>query len=123
MDQPDQNDRLPSIIEYLKMNPTPPPDVNGQPVIHVHEHHHYAPPAPPPPPPKAPVAEQVVAWVMLGLGACIILTICGLFLAVALVALVLGLLAAAVLVGVIAYLIKTINESRGPAARPSRRTK
>lgn len=116
----DQHDaRLPEIVDYLRANPTP-PAAGGQ---HVHIHHHYAPPPPPPPPPKATVAEQVVPWMMLGLGACIIITVCGLFLAVALVALVLGLLATAVLVAVVAYLIKTINESRAQAVRPNRRTK
>ena len=119
----DQSPRLGEITEYLRANPTPSGSTGTGPAQHVHIHHHYAPPAPPPPPPKATVAEQVVPWVMLGLGACIILTICGLFLAVALVALVLGLLAMAVLVAVIAYLIKTINESRAQAARPNRRTK
>lgn len=118
----DQPDRLSAITEYYTANPTPPADTPaaGQ---HVHIHHHYAPPAPPPPPPKATVAEQVVPWVMLGLGACIILTVCGLFLAVALVALVLGLLALTVATAVIAYLIKTINDSRAQAARPNRRTR
>lgn len=117
----DQNDRMNEITEYLRANPTPPAGpAGGQ---HIHVHHHYAPPAPPPPPPRPTVAEQVVPWVMLGLGACIILTICGLFLAVALVALVLGLLALAVVVAVVAYLIKTINESRAVPVRPDRRTK
>lgn len=118
----DQPQRLNEITEYYRENPTPPPGspAGGQ---HIHIHHHYAPPAPPPPPPKATVAEQVMPWMMLGLGACIILTICGLLLAVALVALVLGLLALAVVVAVVAYLVKTINESRAQAVRPNRRTK
>lgn len=121
----DQHDRLDEIVRYYSANPTPPAgpgeSAAGQ---HIHVHHHYAPPPPPPPPPKPTVAEQVVPWVMLGLGACIIVTICGLFLAVALVALVLGLLASAVLAAVIAYLIKTVNESRAQASRPvTRRTK
>jgi hypothetical protein len=111
----DQTNRLPEIVEYLKASPTPPPDAGGQ---HIHVHHHYAPPAPPPPVPKATVAEQVVPWTLLGLGACIIITVCGLFLAVALIALVAGLLALAVVTAVIALLVKYINEGR--AAAPSR---
>lgn len=121
----DQNDRLPEIIDYLKANPTVPgPGAGGQ---HVHIHYHAAPPAAPPAEPRGPtVAEQVVPWVLLALGTCIILTICALFLAVVVVALVLGLLALAVAVAVVAYLIKTINEGKAAAAasaRPTRRTK
>lgn len=110
MDQ--QDDRLPAIVEYLRMNPTPPPGTDGQQVIHIHEHHHYAPPAPPPPPPKPTVAEQVTPWIFLALGAMIIGTICAMILAAVIVALVVGLLAVAVVAAVIAYLIKTTRESQ-----------
>lgn len=110
MEQPD--DRLPSIVEYLRMNPTPLPGTDGQQVIHVHEHHHYAPPPPPPPPPKPTVAEQMIPWLYFALMACIIATICAVILAAVIVALVVGLLAVAVVAAVIAYLIKTMRESQ-----------
>jgi hypothetical protein len=116
----DQPNRLPEIVEYLRTGQAP-PDVPGG--THVHVHHHYAPAPAPPPPPKATVAEQVVPWVMLGLGACIIVTICGLFLAVALVALVLGLLALSVATAVIALLVRYINEGRASARPHNRRNK
>lgn len=111
MDQ--ENDRLPAIIEYLKMHPTPSAvhESGGQ-IIHIHEHHHYAPPAPPPPPPKPTVAEQVIPWMYFALMACIIGTILVTILAAVIVALVVGLLAVAVCAAVIAYLIKTTRESQ-----------
>lgn len=121
----DQSDRLRELTEYYRAHPTPAPGLEtpGGQHIHIHEHHHYPPPPPPPPPPKATVAEQVVPWVMLGLGACIILTLCGLFLAVALLALVAGLIALTLFAAVLAYVIKSINEGRAASARPNRRTK
>lgn len=128
----DQDDRLPAIIEYLRMHPTPPPGTDGadgRPVIHVHEHHHYAPPAPPPPPPKQTVAEQVTPWIFLALGAMIIGTICAMILAAVIVALVVGMLALAVVAAVVAYLIKTTRESQinmelaRDRAQPRRRTR
>lgn len=115
------NDRLPAIVEYLRMHPThtlPGSGQNGSTgtgvpqVIHVHEHHHYAPPAPPPPPPKPTVAEQVIPWLYVALMALIIGTICAFILAVVMVALILGALAAAIASSVIAYAIKTMRESQ-----------
>lgn len=125
----DQDDRLPAIVEYLRMHPTPPPGTDGQQVIHIHEHHHYAPPAPPPPPPKPTVAEQVTPWIFLTLGAMIIGTICAMILAAVIVALVVGMLALAVVAAVVAYLIKTTRESQinmeltRERAQPRRRTR
>lgn len=124
----DQEDRLPAIVEYLRMNPTNtlPGAVPGGQVIHIHEHHHYAPPAPPPPPPKPTVAEQVIPWLYFALMACIIGTILAAILAAIIVALVVGLLGVAVCAAVISYLIKTTRESQinldlahrpGPARR------
>lgn len=108
----EEEDRLPAIVEYLRMHPTPPPGTEGQQVIHVHEHHHYAPPPPPPPPPKPTVAEQALPWMYFGLMACIVGTVCAIILAAVIVALVVGMLALAVLAAVIAYLIKTMRESQ-----------
>lgn len=109
----DQEDRLPAIVEYLRMNPSPPPGLDdGRTVIHVHEHHHYAPLAPPPPPPKPTVAEQVMPWLYVGLMACIIGTICAAILAVIMVALLIGLLGLALFAAVIAYLVRTTRESQ-----------
>ena len=109
----DQNDdRLPAIVEYLKMHPTPPAESEGQQVIHYHVHNHHAPPPAPPPPPRATVAEQVVPWIWLGLAALIIGTVCAMILAAVIVALVVGMLAAAVVAAVLAYLIKTMRESQ-----------
>lgn len=110
------SDRLPAIVEYLRMNPTNTlpgaEETPGTPVIHVHEHHHY-PPAPPPPPPPGPtVAEKVMPWLYVGLMACIIGTICAFILAVVMVALLIGLLAFALAAAVLAHLIKTTTESR-----------
>lgn len=124
----ENEDRLPAIIEYLRMNPTPPPGTEGQQVIHIHEHHHYAPPAPPPPEPKPTVAEQVIPWLYVALMACIIGTICAMILAVFMVALVVGLLAVAVVAAAIAYLIKTTRESQinmelTQQGRPTRRNR
>jgi hypothetical protein len=134
MDQ--ENDRLPAIVEYLKMNPLP-AGLAGEPsgtgpggqVIHVHEHHHYAPPAPPPPPPKPTVAEQVIPWLWVALLSCIIGTICAFILAVVMVALLLGLIGLALLAAVISHLVKTTRESQinselaHAVARPSRRNR
>jgi hypothetical protein len=113
------NDRLPAIVEYLKMHPTEKlPGVGDSTgpgttqIIHVHEHHHYAPPAPPPPPPKQTVAEQMIPWLYFALLATIIGTICAVILAAVIVALVIGLLAVAVVAAVIAHLIKTTRESQ-----------
>lgn len=114
MDHKTTNDRLPEIVDYLRANPTSPATTGGEGSggQHVHIHHHYAAPPPPPPPPKQTFAEQAVPWIFLGLGACIILTICGLFLAVALIAVVIGLLAMVLFAAVLAFLIKTIRESQ-----------
>lgn len=120
------NDRLPAIVEYLKMNPTPSSVTENGQVIHVHEHHHYPPPAPPPPPPKPTVASQVIPWVWTALAATIIGTVCSLILAAVVVALVVGLLAVAVAGAVIAYLIRTTRESQinmELARRPGRRSR
>lgn len=119
----EENSRLPEIVEYLKANPTPP--AAGQ---HVHIHHHYAPPAPPPPPPKPTVAEQVIPWMWLALGAMIIGTICAMILAVVMTALLIGLLGVAVAAAALAYLIKTTRESQinielARQGRPTRRTR
>lgn len=110
MDHETTNDRLPEIVDYLRANPTPPAP-GGQ---HIHIHHHYAAPPErePAPPPKQTFAEQAVPWIFLGLGACIILTICGLFLAVALIAVVIGLLAMVLFATVLAFLVKTVRESQ-----------
>lgn len=122
-------ERLPAIVDYLRMNPTPPPGGDGSTGQHIHIHHHYAPPAPPTPPPKQTVAEQVVPWMYFGLMACIIMTVCAVLLAAVIVALVVGLLAVAVVAAVIAYLIKTTRESQinadlaGAAAQKVRRTR
>lgn len=114
-----QDDRLPAIVEYLRMHPTsmlPGAESSGSQgaaqVIHIHEHHHYAPPPPPPPPPKPTVADQLLPWLWFALMACIIATICAAILAVVIVALVLGLLALAVVVALVAYLVKQMNEGR-----------
>lgn len=118
MDHETSNDRLPAIVEYLRMHPThtlPGAEQAGPgapQVIHVHEHHHYAPPAPPPPPPKPTVAEQVIPWLYFGLMATIIGTLCAMILAAVILALVLGLLTAAAFAAVLAYLIKTTRESQ-----------
>jgi hypothetical protein len=118
MDHETSEDRLPAIIEYLRMHPahTLPGAQStgdgGPTVIHVHEHHHYAPPPPPPPPPKPTVAEQVIPWLYFALMACIIGTICAAILAAVIVALVVGLLAVAVVAAVLAHLVKTVRESQ-----------
>lgn len=107
----ENDDRLPAIVEYLKMNPTPPTGTGagGQ---HVHIHHHYAPPAPPPPPPKPTIAEQVIPWMWLALGAMIIGTVCAMILAVVMTALLIGLIGVSIAAAAIAYLIKTTRESQ-----------
>jgi len=124
----DQDDRLPAIVEYLKMNPVeslPGAGPGGQ-VIHIHEHHHYPAPAPPAPPPKPTVAQQVIPWLYTALVACIIGTVCAAILAVVMVALLIGLLGLALAAAVIAHLIRTTRESQinvdlarraGPARR------
>lgn len=119
MDHETTNDRLPEIVDYLRANPTPPEATGGQ---HVHIHHHYPAPAPPPPPPKATLAEQALPWVWLALGATIIVTICSLILAVAMLALLVGLLGVAVTAAILAFLVKTVRESQINAdlARPGR---
>lgn len=123
----ENDDRLPAIVEYLKMNPTPPTGTGagGQ---HVHIHHHYAPPAPPPPPPKPTIAEQVLPWMWLALGAMIIGTICAMILAVVMTALLIGLIGVAIAAAAIAYLIKTTRESQinmelTRQGRPTRRNR
>jgi Flp pilus assembly protein TadB len=115
----ESSDRLPAIVEYLKMHPTeklPGAETTTGPgatqIIHVHEHHHYAPPAPPPPPPKATLAEQLPALLCTALLATIILTICAVILAAVIVALVVGLIAVALCAAVISHLIKTTRESQ-----------
>jgi hypothetical protein len=115
----ESSDRLPAIVEYLKMHPTEKlpgvGDSTGQgttQIIHVHEHHHYAPPAPPQPPPKPTLAEQMIPWLYFALMAIIIGTICAVILAAVILALVIGLIAVAVCVAVIAHLIKTTRESQ-----------
>lgn len=124
----EENDRLPAIVEYLRMHPTP-PGGDGQPqVIHVHEHHHYAPPPPPPPPPKPTLAEQVLPWMWLALGALIIGTICAMILAVVMTALLIGLIGVAIAAAALAYLIKTTRESQinvelARQGRPTRRNR
>lgn len=115
----ESSDRLPAIVEYLKMHPTSslpgaePSTGPGVPqVIHVHEHHHYAPPAPPPPPPKPTLAQQALPYMWLALGALIIGTICAMILAVVITALLIGLVGVAIAAAAIAYLIKTTRESQ-----------
>jgi len=124
----DQNDRLPAIVEYLKMHPTEtlPGAEAGRPIIQIHEHHHYPAPAPPAPPPKPTVAQQVIPWLYVGLMACIIGTICAAILAVVMLALLIGLSGLALAAAVIAHLIKTTRESQinmELARRPDRRTR
>jgi hypothetical protein len=109
MDQPN-SDRLPEIVDYLRAHPTPP--AGGQ---HIHIHHHYAPaPAPPPAPePAGPgFAEKALPWVWLALGSAIILTICSLLLAVAMMALLMGLVGLTLFAVALAFLIKTVRESQ-----------
>lgn len=104
----DTPNRLPEIVQYLRENPSrPPAETGGQ---HVHIHYHEAPP--PAPPPKPTVAEQVVPWMFMALGATIILTVCAILLAAVIVALVLGMLAIAICAVAIAYLVKTTRESQ-----------
>jgi hypothetical protein len=105
----EQDERLPAIVDYLRMHPTPPPAVDGQ---HVHIHHHYAPPPAPPPPQKPTVAEQVIPWLYFALMACIIGTICAFLLAAVMMILVIILLVVAVVAVILAYLIKTTRESQ-----------
>jgi len=106
----EKEERLPAIIDYLRMHPTPPPvNESGQ---HVHIHHHYAPPAPPPPPPKPSAAEKLIPWLYFALMACIIGTILVVVLATVMMILVIFLIALAVVAAVIAYLIKTTRESQ-----------
>jgi hypothetical protein len=115
MEPETSDDRLPAIIEYLRMHPTetlPGAEASGQRVIHIHEHHHYAPPPPPPPPPKPTMAEQMMPWLYFALVACIIGTLCAVILAAIIVALVIGLIAVAVCAAVIAFLVKTVRESQ-----------
>lgn len=123
----ENDDRLPAIVEYLKMNPTPPTGTGagGQ---HVHIHHHYAPPAPPPPPPKPTIAEQVIPWMYVAVGVMIIGTICAMILAVVMTALLIGLIGVAIAAAAIAYLIKTTRESQinmelARERRPTRRNR
>jgi hypothetical protein len=109
MDQPN-SDRLPEIVEYFRANPTPP--AGGQ---HVHIHHHYAPaPAPPPAPERdgPSFAEKALPWVWLALGSTIILTICALLLAVAMMALLMGLIGLTLFAVALAFLIKTAREAQ-----------
>jgi hypothetical protein len=115
----DQEDRLPAIVEYLRMNPTPSlpgtETAGGPQIIHVHEHHHYAPaPAPPPVPERTGpgFAEKLLPWIWLGLGATVILTICAVVLAAVIMALVVGTVAVAVAAAAVAYLVKTTRESQ-----------
>jgi len=126
----DQADRLPAIVEYLRMHPTNtlPGYEPGAQVVHVHEHHHYAPAPPPPPPPKPTLAEQVLPWMYFALVASIIGTILAAILAAVIMAFVLGLLALAVCATVISYLVKTVRESQinlelaRPVQAPRRRS-
>jgi hypothetical protein len=119
MEHESSNDRLPAIVEYLKMHPTsslPGTEISTGPgapqIIHVHEHHHYAPPAPPPPPPKPTLAQQALPYMWLALGALIIGTICAMILAVVMTALLIGLIGVAIAAAAVAYLIRTTRESQ-----------
>lgn len=109
-----KQERLSSIVQYLRDNPTPnlrtDPETGQE--VHFHEHHHYPAPAPPLPPPKPTVAEKVIPWLYLSLLACIIGTICAFILAVVMVALVIGMLGLAVVAAVVSHLIKTTRESQ-----------
>jgi hypothetical protein len=110
-------DRLPAIVEYLRMNPTSSlPGAESGPgspqVIHIHEHHHYAPPPPPLPPPKPTLAQQALPYMWLALGALIIGTICAMILAVVMTALLIGLIGVAIAAAAIAHLIRTTRESQ-----------
>lgn len=115
----ENEDRLPAIVDYLRMNPTPPAAGGGQ---HIHIHHHYAAPPPPEPPPKPTVAEQVIPWMWLALGAMIIGTVCAMILAVVMTALLIGLIGVGIAAAALAYLIKTTRESQinTELARPVR---
>lgn len=120
--------RLPEIVDYLRANPTPSTLPGGQ---QVHIHYHQAPAPPPPPPPPPSVAEKLLPWMWLTLGALIIGTVCAMILAVVMTALLIGLIGVAVAAAALAYLIKTTKESqinlelarRGSAPGPTRRSK
>lgn len=120
----DEN-RLPEIVDYLRMNPTPPGGTAGG--QHIHVHHHYAPAAPAPPPPEESpgkkLLDQMVPYFVLGLFAMIILTGCSVILfmfAAAFVAIILavvgGLVAVAVVIGFLAYLVRSMNEGQAVKA-------
>lgn len=120
----DQN-RLPEIVDYFSMNPTPPAGGSGG--QHVHVHHHYAAaPAPPPPPEPSrgqKLLDQMVPYFILGIFGMIILTGCAIILfmfAAALVAIVLsvvaGLVAMVLVIAAIAYLVRSMNEGQAVKA-------
>lgn len=122
-DQP--NSRLPEIVDYLSMNPTPPAGSQGGQHIHVH-HHYAAAPAPPPPPEPSrgqKLLDQMVPYFVLGLFAMIILTGCAVILfmfAAAFVAIILsvvaGLVALVLVIAVLAYLVRSMNEGKAVSA-------
>lgn len=127
----DPNSRLPEIVDYLRMNPTPPGGGPGG--QHIHVHHHYAPAAPAPPPPERTpgqkVLDQMVPYFILGIFAMIILTGCAIILfmfAAAFVAIILsvigGLVALAVVIGFLAYLVRSMNEGTAVRAMSRDRT-
>lgn len=120
----DQN-RLPEIVDYFSMNPTPPAGAPGGQHLHVH-HHYEAAPAPPPPPEPSrgqKLLDQMVPYFILGIFGMIILTGCAIILfmfAAALVAIVLsvvtGLVALVLVIAAIAYLVRSMNEGQAVKA-------
>lgn len=100
------------LMEYLRANPAPPGQSDGQ-QVHVHVHHHYAPADPIPADhivhqgARPSVAEKVIPWLWVSLIACVVLTLCAMVLAAVLVVAV-AVIAALVLLGlVVAYIINS----------------
>jgi hypothetical protein len=102
------NSRLPEIIDYYRANPSvprPPAVPSGS---EVHYHYHAAPP--PPPAPRPTVAEKVIPWVYLAVLVMIIGTVCAAILAVIGIILIVVLLGVCVAIGMLAYLVRSMNE-------------
>lgn len=109
------SNRLPEIVDYLRANPTP-PETRAEGGQHVHVHHHYAAPAPPPPPPRATVMDQLPGWIMLLMALMIVATVCTVILLAVGIILVVVLVALALVIGLLAYLVRSMNEGQAVKA-------
>lgn len=111
------------LMDYLRANPSGAQGAEG---VHLHVHHHYAAPEQPAAPvvPQRTVAERVVPYVWLVLGALIIGTVCMAMLAVLALSMI-AVLAVVVILGlVVAYVLHSLGDSaeaRGRAAEATAR--